>query len=59
MEEFDIILKDIQKVLDKHNVELIVKSEVSFKKLDGRGEDKTTSEAKKGSKGSGRKLDER
>lgn len=52
MEEFNLILKDIQKVLDKHNVELIVKSEVSFKKLDAQN---TDTDAKESSRSGGRK----
>lgn len=36
MEEFDQILKDIQKVLDKHNVELRIRSEITFVKVDAK-----------------------
>lgn len=46
MEEFDAILKDIEKVMEKHGVELIIKSEISFKKLDG-GDTETTKADKK------------
>lgn len=35
MEEFDIILEDLRKLCEKHGVEVIIKSELSFKKLDG------------------------
>lgn len=48
--EFDDILGEIQQVMDKYGVELIIKSEISFKKLDA-----TDSQTEKSSKSSRRK----
>lgn len=35
MAEFDEILEDLRRLCEKHGVEVIIKSELSFKKLDG------------------------
>lgn len=43
MEEFDQILKEIQEIMDKYGVELIVKSEISFKKLENIEKEQTKS----------------
>lgn len=57
--EFDDILEEIQQVMDKHGVELIIKSEISFKKLDGGSYSKKANpKAKSSSKEDNRKPNE-
>lgn len=48
--EFQDIEKDLVELCKKHNIEIIIKSELSFKKLDGQSDSKT--KTKKGSQGS-------
>lgn len=46
MEEFDQIINEISEVCKKYNVELIIKSEISFKKLDGGSTENTNTKTK-------------
>ncbi len=46
MEDFDSIIKDIQKVMAKHGVEMRIKSELTFVKVDGEDK-KVNKEAKR------------
>jgi len=41
-EEFEALSKDMQKVLEAHNVEIIIRSELSFKKIETNGDSNET-----------------